>query len=79
MRTVVLALIVGVGVTLVASIGPARRATKIPPIAALREGAVLPRGRFARFTPVFAVVLGLVGVLLIVQGFSGSGIAWAID
>ena len=72
-RTVVLALIVGVGVTLLASIGPARRATKIPPIAALREGAVLPRGRFARYTPIFAVVLGLVGVLLIVQGFSGSG------
>jgi putative ABC transport system permease protein len=72
-RTVVLALIVGVGVTLVASIGPARRATKIPPIAALREGAELPRGRFARFTPIFAVIIGIVGVLLIVQGFSGSG------
>jgi putative ABC transport system permease protein len=72
-RTVVLALIVGVGVTVVASLGPARRATKIPPIAALREGAVLPRGRFARYTPVFAVLIGLVGVLLIVQGFSGSG------
>jgi putative ABC transport system permease protein len=72
-RTVILALIVGVGVTLFASIGPARRATKIPPIAALREGAVLPRGRFARFGPVFALLIGLVGVLLIVQGFSGSG------
>jgi putative ABC transport system permease protein len=72
-RTVVVALIVGVGVTLLASIGPARRATKIPPIAALREGAVLPRGRFARFGPVFAVLLGLVGVLAIVNGFSGSG------
>jgi putative ABC transport system permease protein len=72
-RTVVLALIVGVGVTLLASIGPARRATKIPPIAALREGAVLPRGRLARFAPVFAVLLALGGVLLIVQGFSGTG------
>jgi len=72
-RTVILALIVGVGVTLVASIGPARRATKIPPIAALREGAVLPRGRFARFGPVFALAIGVVGILLIVQGFSGSG------
>ena len=72
-RTVVLALIVGVGVTLVASLGPARRATKIPPIAALREGAVLPRGRLARFAPVFALVIAIVGVLLIVQGFSGTG------
>jgi putative ABC transport system permease protein len=73
LRTVVLALIVGVGVTLFASLGPARRATKIPPIAALREGAVLPRGRFARFTPVLAVLLALGGLLLILQGFSGSG------
>ena len=73
MRTVVLALVVGVGVTLVASIGPARRATKIPPIAALREGAVLPRGRLARFAPAFAVVIILAGLALIVQGFSGSG------
>ncbi|MDX6567998.1 MAG: putative transport system permease protein [Gaiellales bacterium] len=72
-RTVVLALIVGVGVTLLASLGPARRATRIPPIAALREGAVLPRGRFARFAPVLAVLLALGGLLLILQGFSGSG------
>jgi putative ABC transport system permease protein len=72
-RTVVLALIVGVGVTLLASIGPARRATKIPPIAALREGAVLPRGRFARFGPALAVLLAAGGLHLIVQGFSGSG------
>jgi putative ABC transport system permease protein len=72
-RTVVLALVVGVGVTLVASIGPARRATKIPPIAALREGAVLPQGRLARFAPAFAVVIILAGLALILQGFSGSG------
>jgi putative ABC transport system permease protein len=72
-RTVVLALVVGVGVTFLASIGPARRATKIPPIAALREGAVLPRGRFARLGPIFGLVIGLVGILLILQGFSGSG------
>jgi putative ABC transport system permease protein len=74
-RTVVLALIVGVGVTLVASIGPARRATKIPPIAALREGAVLPRGRFARFAPVFALAIGAVGIALIVLGFTAT---WAV-
>ena len=74
MRTVVLALVVGVGVTL-RRLARARRGArrKIPPIAALREGAVLPRGRFARFTPVLAVLLALVGLLLILQGFSGSG------
>jgi putative ABC transport system permease protein len=72
-RTVILALLVGVGVTLLASLGPARRATKIPPIAALREGATLPQGRLARYAPVLAVVIGLGGVVLIVLGFSGSG------
>jgi putative ABC transport system permease protein len=72
-RTVVLALIVGVGVTLLASLGPARRATKIPPIAALREGAVLPRGRLAPFGPALAALLAIAGLLLILQGFSGSG------
>jgi putative ABC transport system permease protein len=34
---------------------------------------VLPRGRFARLAPVFAVLIALAGLLLIVQGFSGSG------
>ncbi len=36
---VVLPLVVGIGVTLAASLVPARRATRVPPIAALREGA----------------------------------------
>ena len=44
-QTVVVALAVGVGITVLASIFPALRATKIAPIAALREGATLPVGR----------------------------------
>ena len=36
-RTVVVALVVGVGVTLVSAISPARRAVRIPPVAALAE------------------------------------------
>ena len=35
--------------TLVASLRPALRATRVPPIAAVREGATLPESRFARF------------------------------
>ena len=55
LRTVIVALIVGVGVTLLAGLFPAIRATRVPPIAAVREGASLPPGRFHRFTPWIAV------------------------
>src|SRR4029079_9707058 len=41
-RTVIVAMGLGIAVTLIASISPARRAPRIAPIAALREGATLP-------------------------------------
>jgi putative ABC transport system permease protein len=47
-HTITVSLIIGTGVTLLASILPARRATRVPPIAAVREGAVLPASRFSR-------------------------------
>jgi putative ABC transport system permease protein len=40
-------MIVGTSVTVLASVLPARRATRVPPIAAVREGSTLPPGRFA--------------------------------
>jgi putative ABC transport system permease protein len=43
--TVAVSLGVGVLVTLVAGLSPARRASRVPPIAALREAATEPRGR----------------------------------
>ena len=46
-RTIIVSIVVGTVVTLVASILPARRATRVPPIAAVREGATLPPSRFA--------------------------------
>ena len=50
-RTVVVSLAIGIIVTLLASLWPAYRATRVPPIAAVREGSVLPPLRFARFAP----------------------------
>ncbi|MDW8337757.1 MAG: FtsX-like permease family protein [Thermoleophilia bacterium] len=41
-RTVVVALAAGIGVTVLASVYPGLRATSVPPIAAVREGATLP-------------------------------------
>ena len=46
-RTVIVSILLGTGITLLASILPARRATRVPPIAAVREGAVLPTSRFS--------------------------------
>jgi putative ABC transport system permease protein len=66
-RTVVVALVVGVGITLVAGLFPAIRATRVPPIAAVREGAVLPPGRFHRFTPWIAGLFVAASLLLLAR------------
>jgi putative ABC transport system permease protein len=67
-RTIVVSLLVGTLVTLVAGLFPALRATRVPPIAAVREGATLPRGRFARFTPYIAGVIVALAVLALSYG-----------
>jgi putative ABC transport system permease protein len=74
-RTVIVALVVGTLVTLIASIRPARRATRVPPIAAVREGSVLPVSRFARYGPVTALGILVAAVVLVSLGTLGSGIA----
>ncbi|HEX6510389.1 MAG TPA: FtsX-like permease family protein [Chloroflexota bacterium] len=71
-RTIVVALLVGTVVTLLAGLVPAIRATQVPPIAALREGAQLPRGRWGRFVPFIAAGLGLLAIALLVWGIFGS-------
>jgi putative ABC transport system permease protein len=66
-RTVAVSVVVGIVVTLVASLRPALRATRVPPIAAVREGATLPESRFARYRlPAAALVtaLGFTGLLV---------------
>jgi putative ABC transport system permease protein len=77
-RTVVVALVVGVLVTVVASIVPAVRATRIAPVVALREG-LTAESRTSRKRIVFAALLLLVGVGImaygLVGGASGSGAA----
>ncbi len=74
-RTVIVALIVGVLVTVIASLRPARRATRVPPIAAVREGAALPPGRFSRYRPVGSALLGLAGFALLAYGLFGPGLS----
>jgi putative ABC transport system permease protein len=73
-RTVVVALIVGIFVTVLASLRPAVRATRVPPIAAVREGADLPQGRFAKWRPVGSALLTAGGFALLIFGLFGSGL-----
>jgi putative ABC transport system permease protein len=74
-RTAVVAILVGVGVTMISAIVPARRAVRIAPVAALveprqEETATVHRRRVMR-----GVVMGLVGVVLLVVGMSKASIS----
>ena len=72
-RTVIVSLLLGIVVTLIASFFPALRATRVPPIAAVREGAELPPGRFHRFRTPFAAVLTALGFGLLILGLFSHG------
>jgi putative ABC transport system permease protein len=71
-RTIIVSLLVGIIVTMVASMRPARRATRVPPIAAVREGATLPPGRFAKYRPMGSALLAVLGFLLLALGMWGT-------
>ncbi len=73
-RTILISILVGTIVTLLASLSPAIRATRVPPIAAVREGAVLPPPRHARLRPFIVVVVVVLGLLALGDGlFVASG------
>jgi putative ABC transport system permease protein len=74
-RTIVISLLVGVGITLLAALRPALRATRVPPIAAVREGALLPPSRFARFSEPAAAGTVLVAVAALLVGLFASGLS----
>jgi putative ABC transport system permease protein len=70
-RTIVIALLVGIVITMIAAVRPALRATRVPPIAAAREGALLPPSRWAKYsthaaagTVIGAIALMLIGLLV---------------
>ena len=73
-RTIVVALLAGILVTLGASLRPAIRATRVPPVAAVREGATLPPGRFARLRGVGALVMAGGGFAALAYGLFADGL-----
>lgn len=64
-RTILIGLLVGVVVTVVAAWFPARRASQVPPVAAMRDDVVLPT-RTLRVRAVVGGVLLAVGIGLVV-------------
>ena len=74
-RTIVVSLLVGTLVTVAAGLFPAVRATKVPPIAAVREGAELPRGRLSRLSPFIAAAMVVLAVLALSYGTLGDDVA----
>jgi putative ABC transport system permease protein len=78
-RTVLVSLMVGTVTTLLASILPARRATRVAPIAAVREGARLPASKLAERshqTGLGVMAAGLAATLLgVFGGVTGLGLA----
>ena len=74
-RTVIVAVIVGVLVTVLASLRPAFRATRVPPIAAVREGSELPPGRFAKYRAGGSALLTVAGFAALVFGLFGHGLS----
>lgn len=62
-RTVVVALVVGLGVTMVSVVGPALRATRVPPVAAM-QAAVAPPGPGGRSGTVLGIAMSMSGLVL---------------
>jgi putative ABC transport system permease protein len=78
-KTIVVSLLLGTGITLIASVLPAKRATRVPPIAAVREGATLPTGRLAAHSlkTGLGVTVGSIAAIAVgmLAGLSGGAVA----
>jgi putative ABC transport system permease protein len=74
-HTITTSLIVGTGVTLLASILPAKRATRVPPIAAVREGSVLPASKFETHSGKTGVVVLGASLAAILAAMFADGVS----
>ncbi|HYP47452.1 MAG TPA: FtsX-like permease family protein [Thermoleophilaceae bacterium] len=71
-RTIVVALVVGLLVTLASALVPALRATRVSPMAALREAELPESRKRGRIYAAVAIALGALGVVLTCIGLFGG-------
>ena len=76
-RTALVAMLTGTLVTLVASVWPAVRATRIAPISAVREGGMAVK-RQSRKTLAFGLVVSALSAFGLVYGTLGSGVSGGV-
>ncbi len=72
-RTVIAPVVVGVLITTLASWGPARKASKVPPVAAIRGADEMPEGRTLRRRLIAGGAVLALGTLALAGGLFGGG------
>jgi putative ABC transport system permease protein len=70
-KTVVVSLLIGLGVTVVAAVSPARKAAKVPPVAAMQEATVGSTGYGSKQRVVVGITLLALGVAALFTGLFG--------
>ncbi len=70
-RTVVASLLIGIGVTVVAAVSPARKAAKVPPVAAMQEVAAGSSGYGSKQRIVVGLTILALGVAALFTGLFG--------
>jgi putative ABC transport system permease protein len=69
-RTVIVALIAGTVVTFVSALSPARRAARVPPVAAMRDTVVIASSGARRYR--IGALLGVIGIVLLALALFGD-------
>jgi putative ABC transport system permease protein len=67
-RTIIVSMVVGVVITLVSSFMPALKATRVPPVAAMRAESATPPSRSIRRRSIIGSLVTLIGIGLLVLG-----------
>lgn len=75
-RTAVMALATGLGVTVASAVFPSIRASRTPPLAAIRDVAGTSGRGSGRWALIQGIALVTAGVAAFVAGLSGAGVLW---